>query len=80
MTTTMMMMMILSVLAARSREGPIKFAEASMFNGYGLKYIHKFFSLPFLYLQVGVDATENDGNAFHARHRNHDVKLRLAFA
>lgn len=37
--------------AQQSREGPIKFAEASMFNGYGLKYIHKFFSLPFLYLQ-----------------------------
>lgn len=48
----MAMMMMLFIPC--SREGPIKFAEASMFNGYGLKYIHKFFSLPFLYLQVGV--------------------------
>lgn len=29
----------------------IRYAEASMRNGFGLKYIHKFFNLPFLHLQ-----------------------------
>ncbi|XP_060602518.1 rab-like protein 6 [Ruditapes philippinarum] len=31
--------------------GQIRYAEASMRNGFGLKYIHKFFNLPFLQLQ-----------------------------
>ncbi|GAB1607802.1 rab-like protein 6 isoform X1 [Argonauta hians] len=29
----------------------IRYAESSMRNGYGLKYLHKFFNLPFLQLQ-----------------------------
>lgn len=29
----------------------IRYAESSMRNGFGLKYIHKFFNLPFLQLQ-----------------------------
>ncbi|KAL4219132.1 Rab-like protein 6 [Mactra antiquata] len=29
----------------------VRYAEASMRNGFGLKYIHKFFNLPFLQLQ-----------------------------
>ncbi len=33
--------------------GEIKYAESSMMNGFGLKYIHRFFNLPFLTLQVG---------------------------
>ncbi|ESN91520.1 hypothetical protein HELRODRAFT_69950 [Helobdella robusta] len=33
------------------REGSIQYAESSMRNGFGLKYIHKFFNLPFLHLQ-----------------------------
>lgn len=31
--------------------GQVRYAEASMRNGFGLKYIHKFFNLPFLQLQ-----------------------------
>lgn len=32
--------------------GEVRYAEASMRNGFGLKYIHKFFNLPFIQLQV----------------------------
>ena len=30
------------------------YAETSMKNGFGLKYIHKFLNLPFLLLQVCI--------------------------
>lgn len=32
----------------------IHYAESSMKNGFGLKYLHKFFNIPFLQLQVIV--------------------------
>jgi GTPase SAR1 family protein len=31
--------------------GQVRYSEASMRNGYGLKFLHKFFNLPFLHLQ-----------------------------
>ena len=43
-----------TVLVTRDGDAAdIRYAESSMRNGYGLKYIHKFFNLPFLQLQVG---------------------------
>ena len=33
--------------------GQVRYAESSMRNGFGLKYLHMFFNLPFLQLQVG---------------------------
>ena len=33
---------------------PVHYAETSMKNGFGLKYIHKFLNLPFLLLQVCI--------------------------
>lgn len=36
------------------RSPPVHYAETSMKNGFGLKYIHKFLNLPFLLLQVSM--------------------------
>jgi GTPase SAR1 family protein len=35
----------------RSGSGHVRYAESSMRNGFGLKYLYKFFNLPFLHLQ-----------------------------
>lgn len=35
----------------RESSGQIRYAETSMRNGFGLKYIYKFFNLPFLHLK-----------------------------
>uniref|UniRef100_A0A0A9VVM8 Rab-like protein 1 n=2 Tax=Lygus hesperus TaxID=30085 RepID=A0A0A9VVM8_LYGHE len=41
----------------------IRYTEASMSNGFGLKYIHKFFCLPFLQLQKETLLKQLDRNA-----------------
>ncbi|XP_035229981.1 rab-like protein 6 [Stegodyphus dumicola] len=38
-------------LERRQESAQIRYAECSMRNGFGLKYLHKFFNLPFLQLQ-----------------------------
>ncbi|KAI1289441.1 Rab-like protein 6 [Halotydeus destructor] len=38
-------------LGRHEGSGQVRYAEASMRNGFGLKFVHKFFNLPFLHLQ-----------------------------
>lgn len=33
------------------RSAPARYAESSMYNGFGLKFLHKWFNVPFLQLQ-----------------------------
>lgn len=33
------------------RSGPLRYAESSMRNGFGLRLLHTFFNIPFLKLQ-----------------------------
>jgi hypothetical protein len=35
----------------QERSAPVRYAEASMRNGFGLRYLHKFLNVPFLQLQ-----------------------------
>ena len=40
------------VEAHQARTSLLKYAESSMSNGFGLKFIHRFFSVPYLTLHV----------------------------
>ncbi|KAH9425261.1 Rab-like protein 6 [Dermatophagoides pteronyssinus] len=37
--------------SGRTRTGQIRYSECSMRNGFGLRYLYKFFNLPYLHLQ-----------------------------
>lgn len=39
------------LIEQQENSSQIRYAESSMRNGFGLKYLHKFFNLPFLHLQ-----------------------------
>ncbi|XP_015783358.1 rab-like protein 6 [Tetranychus urticae] len=43
--------MFIDGLQRTEGSGQVRYAEASMRNGFGLKFLHKFFNLPFLHLQ-----------------------------
>lgn len=42
---------VLFYLETFQRIAPVRYAESSMSNGFGLKFLHKWFNLPFLQLQ-----------------------------
>lgn len=46
--------LILFIYSRVEGSGKIRYAESSMRNGFGLKYLHMFFNLPFLQLQVFI--------------------------
>lgn len=51
-------------------KGQIRYTEASMSNGFGLKYLHKYFCIPFLQLQREVLINQLERNA-----RESDITL-----
>ena len=46
-------MMLIQGLDRPDGAAPVRYAEGSMKNGFGLTHLHKFLSVPFLQLQVG---------------------------
>ncbi|XP_078082848.1 rab-like protein 6 isoform X2 [Mustelus asterias] len=72
------------------RSSYIRYAESSMRNGFGLKYLHKFFNIPFLQLQretllrqletnqLDIDATLEELSVQHeTEEQNYDLFLEL---
>ncbi|XP_041049444.1 rab-like protein 6 isoform X2 [Carcharodon carcharias] len=72
------------------RSSYIHYAESSMRNGFGLKYLHKFFNIPFLQLQretllrqletnqLDIDATLEELSVQHeTEEQNYDLFLEL---
>ncbi|XP_078282528.1 rab-like protein 6 isoform X2 [Rhinoraja longicauda] len=72
------------------RSSYIQYAESSMRNGFGLKYLHKFFNIPFLQLQretllrqletnqLDIDATLEELSVQHeTEDQNYDLFLEL---
>lgn len=46
-----MIQYLIESLERSEDDAQVRYAESSMKNGFGLKYLHKFFNLPFLHLQ-----------------------------
>ncbi|XP_072344175.1 rab-like protein 6 isoform X2 [Scyliorhinus torazame] len=72
------------------RSSYIRYAESSLRNGFGLKYLHKFFNIPFLQLQretllrqletnqLDIDATLEELSVQHeTEEQNYDLFLEL---
>ena len=53
----------------------IKYAESSMRNGFGLKFLHKFFNLPFLQLQRETLLRQIETNIAETKATNEEMEL-----
>jgi len=53
--------------------GQIRYSEASMRNGFGLKFLHKFFNLPFLHLQRETLLRQLETNFFEIQTTCHEL-------
>lgn len=59
----------------RTGPGQLRYAEASMRNGFGLKFLNKFFNLPFLHLQRNtlLKQLETNSHEFNATCQELDI-------
>lgn len=61
----------------RKRTGQIRYAECSMRNGFGLRYLYKFFNLPYLHLQreTMLKQLERNGSEINATCQELDAMI-----
>ena len=58
-------------------DAQIRFAESSMRNGFGLKFLHKFFNLPFLALQRDTLLKQLETNRSEMSSTNEELDIYL---
>ncbi|XP_071820918.1 rab-like protein 6 isoform X2 [Apostichopus japonicus] len=55
---------------------PVMYAESSMKNGFGLRYLHTFFNIPYLQLQMETLLTQLETNKMESRATIEELQLR----
>ncbi|PIK54887.1 putative rab-like protein 6 [Apostichopus japonicus] len=55
---------------------PVMYAESSMKNGFGLRYLHTFFNIPYLQLQMETLLTQLETNKMESKATIEELQLR----